>query len=105
VLRRKIGATKKPRAEVSILERGFNIEDVLSTTGGIMSGRPFGNGDTRQRSVMNSRKRKSHAAQENKDGALPKFVRKGEDPWRVRKNQLKNVDVEDLDDYLLDTEV
>ncbi len=69
-----------------------------------MSDQPSRYGGERKPESINFRKRRHHPTTENKDKVTPKLSRKADDPWRSRKQLFKNVNVDDLDDYLLDNE-
>jgi hypothetical protein len=69
-----------------------------------MSDQPLRYGSDRKPDAIHFKKRRHHPTTENKDKLTPKPSRKAEDPWRSKKQQFRNVNVDDLDDYLLDNE-
>ncbi len=55
--------------------------------------------------TLECKKRKRPPMVERQEKPAAKPPRKGNDPWRSRKQSLKNIDVDDLQDYLLDQDI
>ncbi len=55
--------------------------------------------------ILECKKRKRPPMVERQEKPAAKPPRKGHDPWRSRKQSLKNIDVDALWDYLLDEDI